>query len=377
MNATTGQFRFPPRWVSVVGLWLFLAAVWASELYFNGHVKSWGKAFGQEVVYWLSWGIVAPLVFWLCRRLHSGGSGWNRHVLGLLLGAIGATIVQLIILKSLAFTRSWLEWQFSLSSTPPASFLGNLPLSFLKSAGGSVTIYVAIVLAWYAGTYYREARDRQVQSLELESLLHQARLEALRSQLHPHFLFNTLHSIAEFIHEDPKLAEQLILRLGGLLRTVLSSAAQQEVPLGEEIEFVKAYLEIEQMRLGDRLQVQWQVAPNAPAALVPSMILQPLVENAIQHGIVPLEGAGKLWISAICDDGFLSLQVRDNGPGLKETSKAQGKGLGLSNTEARLRRLYGEQQRFELRNNNGLEVNVRLPFHAKPTGNNESSRADR
>jgi len=131
------------------------------------------------------------------------------------------------------------------------------------------------------------------------------------------------------------------------------------------------------MRLGDRLTVQWQVAPNAPCALVPSMILQPLVENAIQHGIVPLEGAGKLWISAVCDDGFLNLQVRDNGPGLKETAKVQGKGLGLSNTEARLQRLYGEQQRFELRNNNGLEVNVRLPFHAKPTGNNESSRADR
>src|SRR5262249_14292691 len=154
--------------------------------------------------------------------------------------------------------------------------------------------------------------------------------------------FNTLHSIAEFIHEDPKLAEQLIVRLGELLRRVLSATAQQEVPLAEEIEFVKGYVEIEQMRLGDRLQVQWQGAASAPGALVPAMILQPLVENAIQHGIVPLDGAGKLWISARCENGFLHLQVRDNGPGLKETAKARGKGLGLSNTEARLQRLYGE-----------------------------------
>jgi two-component system LytT family sensor kinase len=168
----------------------------------------------------------------------------------------------------------------------------------------------------------------------------------------------------------------LILRLGGLLRKVLASSAQPETALADEVEFVKSYVEIEQMRLGDRLQVHWEIAPDSLQTLVPSMILQPLIENAIQHGIAPLKRPGKLWINAHCEDGFLHLQVRDSGPGLNQTGKRHSVGLGLSNTEARLRRLYGEQQRFELRNNDGLEVNVRLPFSPATTANNsnESSR---
>jgi LytS/YehU family sensor histidine kinase len=211
-------------------------------------------------------------------------------------------------------------------------------------------------------TYYREARDRQVKSLELESLLHQARLDALRSQLNPHFLFNALHSIAELVHENPKLAEKLIVRLGELLRQVLQSATLQEVTLADELEFIRGYVDIEQMRLGERLRVIWDVPPELLPARVPSLILQPLVENAIQHGIAPTAKAGILTLRAGREDAFLRLEVRDTGPGVAHESQDRQKGIGLANTRARLQRLYGDAQTLELVVDDGLVVIVRIPF---------------
>jgi sensor histidine kinase YesM len=197
--------------------------------------------------------------------------------------------------------------------------------------------------------------------VELESVLRQSQLQALRSQLNPHFLFNTLHSIAELVHENPKLAETLLVRLGALLRKALAPRVQHEVTLAEEIDFIKGYVEIEQMRLGARLQVEWEIAPEALDCKVPGMILQPLIENSIRHGIGPLDGPGKLKISARRDNEFLHLDLRDNGCGLPQNASARGAGIGLSNTEARLRHLYGERQRLDLINDNGLVVRLRLP----------------
>src|SRR5262245_32915787 len=158
--------------------------------------------------------------------------------------------MQTTIAQSIRGAYSWLEWRLSISNQRPPSLLKVLPPTAVKASSWNLLIFAATVLGWHAATYYREMRDRQVQAAEMESLLHQAQLQALRNQLNPHFLFNTLHSIAELVHENPPLAEQLILRLGELLRKVLASPAAQEVPLSEELEFVKAYLEIEQMRLG-------------------------------------------------------------------------------------------------------------------------------
>jgi sensor histidine kinase YesM len=234
----------------------------------------------------------------------------------------------------------------------------------IRLAGVNLPVFGAVVLAWYAATYYGELRDRHLKAAELESLLQQTQLQALRSQLNPHFLFNTLHSIAELIHENPKLAEDLILRLGSLLRQALAAPAQHEVPLAEEIAFVRSYVEIEQMRLSHRLQVTWDLSPDALNAKVPAMILQPLIENAIQHGIIPSERPGQLAISARRENGFLHLQVRDNGPGLPAGTDASKTGIGLTNTEARLRQMYGDQHHFEMRNDDGLAVTLKLPFSA-------------
>jgi two-component system LytT family sensor kinase len=361
------SFAFVPRWLCFVGLWLLLALVFASQLFWAGNVTSWTKAFSQEAVYWLSWGILAPAIFWMCRRLHDGEQGWSRYALGLVLGALVASVVQPVISESIGFVSSGLGWLLSVRQDELPHATQVLHVRMIRNAGINLPVYVGIVLAWHAVTYYRELRDRQLKSSELESLLQRAQLQTLRSQLNPHFLFNTLHSIAELVHENPNLAESLILRLGELLRQVLRSSTLPDVPLGEEIDFVRGYVEIEQMRLGERLQVKWDVEAEALEARVPSLILQPLVENAIQHGIAPLAATGTLMIRAWREQGFLHLQVRDTGPGLSSESRERGSGIGLSNTRARLERLYGARQRFELIGDNGLVVDVCLPLSASTT----------
>jgi len=361
VNLATRLDRFPARWLAIAGLWLLLTTIFASQLYWAGYVTPWTKAFRSEAVYWLAWWIIAPTVFVICRKLHAGKRGWQRYVAVLLLGAFVASLLHSLLVDVLNSARGWLEWWLVGSTENSAAPFAGAPARAIRLAGINLPIFGAIVLAWHAAIYYRESRDRQLQSVELESVLRQSQLQALRSQLNPHFLFNTLHSIAELVHENPKLAETLLVRLGALLRKALAPRVQHEVTLAEEIDFIRGYLEIEQMRLGARLQVEWEIAPEALDCKIPGMILQPLIENSIRHGIGPLDGPGKLKISARRDNEFLHLDLRDNGCGLPEDASARAAGIGLSNTEARLRHLYGERQRLDLINDNGCVVRLRLP----------------
>ena len=363
MNLTSAWSRPLPRLLGIVGLLLLLILVFSSQLFFAGYVTPWSRAFSQETVYWLSCAVLVPPILWLCRRLHRGARGWARYAVGLLTGAIVAAVLQPVLATYIGLVQAWLNLCFPECEARPTSwvfFFGQA----IRSAGVNLTVYASFVLAWHAATYYREARDRQLKSLELESLLHQAQLQALRSQLNPHFLFNALHSIAELVHENPKLAEKLIVRLGELLRQVLQSATLQEVTLADELEFIRGYVDIEQMRLGERLRVIWDVPPELLSARVPSLILQPLVENAIQHGIAPTAKAGILTLRACREDAFLRLEVRDTGPGVARESKDRQEGIGLANTSARLQRLYGDGQTLELVVDDGLVVIVRIPFSA-------------
>jgi LytS/YehU family sensor histidine kinase len=279
----------------------------------------------------------------------------------LLLGALIALFLAPMISLVLRVALSWLNLCIGDCEPAVALFSAEWIRQTVRAAGVNLPVYAGFVLAWHAGTFYREARDREMTAVELESLLHQAQLEALRSQLNPHFLFNALHSIAELVHTDPKLAEQLILRLGELLRQILQSSTCQEVTLAEELEFIRGYVEIEQMRLGERLRVSWDIDAGALEARVPSLILQPLVENAVQHGIAAAAGPGMLVIAARRDAQFLQLEIRDNGPGLAQTSIDRRQGIGLANTRARLQRLYGDRHGFELQAADGLTVRVRIP----------------
>jgi signal transduction histidine kinase len=360
MNTPGFLPRVVPRWLRYMAAWLALTVVFASQLYWSGYAP-WPTAFWLEAIHWLSWGIVAPLVFWLCRRLYRGERTWKRYAVGLSLGALVISILQPTLIESINFAKGVVQWWLAMAEAPPRSFLPELHIAAIKLAGYNLPVYGGLILAWHAMTYYNELRDRQVTAMQLESLLHQAQLQTLRSQLNPHFLFNALHSIAELVHANPKLAEQLILRLGDLLRQVLQSSTEQEVALAEELDFVKDYVEIERMRLGDRLRVEWEIAPEALQIKVPSLILQPLVENAILHGIAPIARPGALVIRATRDEQSLHLQVRDTGPGLPQETKPHRLGIGLSNTQARLARLYGSRQRFELLNDHGLVVNIQIP----------------
>ena len=352
----------PPRWLIYAGLWLLLSCIFASQLYFAGYVTPWPRAFAGEAIYWLTWWVLVPLIFWYCRRLQP--LPWRLRAPALLLGMLFAVLASPLLGQSLMLLLTSLRLCAGECPQIPVPFTAGWFTQVVRAAGVNLPVYAGVVLAWHAGTFYREARDRQMQALELAGLLHQAQLEALRGQLNPHFLFNALHSMAELVHSDPKLAEQLLVRLGELLRQVLQSSTRQEVTLAEELEFIRGYVAIEQMRLGERLQVNWDVEPAALQARVPSLVLQPLVENAIQHGIAAVTGPGTLSVAARRDGEFLQLEVRDNGPGLARATadRSHGNGIGIANTRARLERLYGARQSFDLRADEGLAVRLRIPL---------------
>jgi len=350
------------RWLAYPGLWVLLSSVFASQLYLAGYVRPWPRAFAAEAVYWLAWWILVPAVFWWCRRLRN--TRWSVRAPALLVGGLASLLLAPLIAQLLHFAQLWLHLCVGECEAALAPFSAPWLAQAVRTAGVNLPVYAGFVLAWHAASYYREARDRQMRAVELEGLLHQSQLEALRSQLNPHFLFNALHSMAELVHTDPKLAEQLLVRLGELLRQVLQSSNRQEVTLAEELEFIRGYVEIEQMRLGERLRVNWDVDAALMQARVPSLVLQPLVENAVQHGIAAASGPGTLSIAARRDGEFLQLEVRDNGPGPVRGAPERSQGIGLANTRARLQRLYGERQSFEIQTAEGMVVRLRLPFQA-------------
>jgi two-component system LytT family sensor kinase len=233
-----------------------------------------------------------------------------------------------------------------------------------------MVMYWLVVFGHLGWHYYHRYREREVETAQLQRELVEARLEALRMQLNPHFLFNTLHAISALIHESPEAADRVVARLSELLRLSLDQTKPQEVPLSEEIAFLDHYLEIEQTRFAERLRIEKDVPPDTQQALVPYLILQPLVENAIRHGIEPREEPGLIRICACRKDGRLELRVRDNGDGLpaKKNHHIQ-EGIGLSNTRSRLGHLYGKDFRLELVNadGGGLEAFVEIPFHTRET----------
>ncbi|HST19615.1 MAG TPA: histidine kinase, partial [Blastocatellia bacterium] len=225
--------------------------------------------------------------------------------------------------------------------------------------------YSVIVGIYYAFNYYQKYREREVRALQLEGRLAQAELQNLKMQLHPHFLFNTLHAISVLMQEDVQAANRMLVRLGDLLRMTLDNVGTHEVSLKQELEFLQGYLEIEQTRFQDRLTICMDVDPLVLDARVPNLILQPLVENAIRHGIAPRASSGKLEIRAAREDGSIRLEVQDNGLGLPEADEANVlKGVGLSNTRARLEQLYGPKHQFKMSNaeGGGLLVSILIPF---------------
>jgi len=239
---------------------------------------------------------------------------------------------------------------------------------FAASLPTNVLLYALVVIGSQALLNYEGRRAAEASEERLRAQLAEARLRVLKMQLHPHFLFNTLHSINSLVAEDPSGARQMIARLGDFLRLTLEQSERQFVTLGEEVEFLRCYLDIEQVRFQDRLTVEFDVEQGAASLQVPHLILQPIVENAIRHGVAPRAGPGHIRVAARRADGSLRLEVKDTGPGMATAAAASksaaGAGLGLSNVRARLEQLYAGRHRFELSNGEGggLSVTLLLPL---------------
>ena len=236
---------------------------------------------------------------------------------------------------------------------------------YLTNLDWALMTYAAIVGLSYALGYYRESQARAVKAAHLETRLIEARLRTLEAELQPHFLFNTLHAISTLVHSNPEAADRMISRLSDLLRLTFERSGAAGVPLQEELEFLQKYLEIEQTRFQDRLSVKFEIDPETLDAEVPKMILQPLVENAIKHGVSPRPGPGLIEVSTERRGDALMLRVRDNGMGLSAAARERlTSGVGLSNTRDRLECLYGDAQRLEFsERGGGLTVQMEIPYH--------------
>ncbi len=344
-------------------VWACIGLVFTSQLYFaalrSEQQMKWSSAAFTQFTYCLLWALATPFVIWLSRRYQIERQNWRRnlliHFFFSLVLVVGISSVHQII--SYEHYGKPLGRPFKIANT-----LRNVSYNLSEN----FATYGLIVLLCHSFGYYKRYRKGELKSSQLESMLAQAQLQSLKMQLHPHFLFNTLHSISALLHSDVEAARRMIVRLGDFLRLTLDNAGTQVVNVKQEIEFLKGYLEIEQIRFQDRLTVKVNVEPQALDIKVPNLILQPIVENAIRHGIAPRSAPGLIEIDVRRENGVLHMEVRDNGPGLpanQSSIKLFKGGLGLANTRARLDKLYGSAHRFELENNpaGGLTVTMEVP----------------
>ena len=305
---------------------------------------------------WYAWGAVTPAIVAFTRRLPLA----DRHRAGHALAHVGAGLAAIFVtLLAVTAVRSVV--------TPAAQ--GGLPfwtvvsLQYRRVFAAFLFVYAAIVGAVHAVSYYRAMQARALREAQLETMLAQARLDVLAMQLHPHFLFNTLHAISALMTKDVPAARRMIARLSDLLRASLETDPGQEVPLRDEIQFLMQYVDIQRTRFQDRLTVDVRIAPEVERVPVPCLLLQPLVENAIRHGVARRAGAERVEVTARLAGDRLELRVRDDGAGLPADGTAVREGVGLRNTRARLRQLYGDAHRFALENvaAGGAQVTIELP----------------
>ncbi|MCU1327123.1 MAG: histidine kinase internal region, partial [Bryobacterales bacterium] len=295
------------------GLWTAygLLCSWQAHYWyaFSKNPMSWGEAFRYELSYAWLWGAFTPLIRWMARRYRIERAVWRRN----LLVHIAAILVLVPVIKLL----------FDAITMPPTSPFHqfswqNLFRSIESTFDTGTLLYVVVVLVEHAILYYKSYQVGLVKASQLQTQLIQAQLQALKMQLHPHFLFNTLHTISALVHEDPELAERTITRLGELLRLFLANSTIHEVPLSEELHILDLYLEIERTRFEDRLQVLYDVPASLQEAMVPNLVLQPLVENAIRHGLGRKATPGRISIAAERFGETLVLRITDDGAGLRE-----------------------------------------------------------
>ncbi|HEY7237514.1 MAG TPA: histidine kinase [Gemmatimonadaceae bacterium] len=355
--------RLPPRWLLIAAAGLVPATLSALDSYFQTRLAgqprvSWPNLLRSSSE-WLFLAALTPIVIVLARRVPLRRDRIGRllitHTVGALLLCVGWATLGILLGLALHtfpymghFGRDYLSW-------------------ILTSVPWSVVMYFAFLGCVYAFTYFAEAREREAQQAKLSAQLAEARLGALRMQLNPHFLFNSLNALAVLVRDQKtRDASRMLELLGAVLRQVLQGETRHEVTLAEELRFIEQYLAIEQVRFSDRLQLRWSIDPTLGDARVPEFILQPLVENAIRHGIAKRSEPGTIEVSASTEEGNLVLRVSDDGPGYRPAQSETG--VGLSNIRARLETLFGAAGRLELRGgeSGGTIATVRFPLRRGP-----------
>ncbi len=356
----------PIRWVfgaaTLLGFFSTLQAYRLTSLSYGDKMDVQASALlVLNLVYWYVPATLAAIIFRMDqRRFRLDTNHWMR---ALAFNALGAASFSVAHAGAMIAVR-WLLWPQA-GKMPGVDWTTFLQRIYLTNLDWAMMTYSTIVGIGYALGYYREAQARAVKEALLETQLAEARLKTLEAELQPHFLFNTLHAISTLIHTNPDSADRMISRLSDLLRLTFDRSGATRVSLQEELEFLGKYLEIEQTRFQDRLSVRYDVDPDTLDAEVPRLILQPLVENAIKHGLSPQVGHGIIEIVARRDQDRLWLEVRDNGVGLSGSARSQFRsGVGLPNTRDRLACLYGDEQALEFSEGDaGLTVRMRMPLH--------------
>jgi len=366
-EAEAGLLQRSPllKWTAIVCAWAFLGVVYAAPIYLEvrGEQMShpaW-RVFGWGILSWVAWAPLTPIMVWLARRYSLVDGDLGRRLI-----VHFPAFLFLSALHSAAATVITLTLQpFEMANSPTTfwpRFLGRLQGSF----AADLLIYGAVLGVCYAIDYYRKFREREYMATQLEAQLAQAQLDSLRMQLHPHFLFNTLNGIVGLVRDKKnETAVNMLVGLSDLLRHALEHSDRQEVELKEELSFIKLYLNIQQMRFSDRLQIDFDIEQSTLKALVPNLLLQPLVENAIRHGIGGSTDEGSIKICSHRENGSMLITVSDNGAGLPSNWQLKSStGIGLANTAARLQQLYGENHRFDIHNGdaNGVAVEIVIPM---------------
>ncbi|MBI2685042.1 MAG: histidine kinase [Acidobacteria bacterium] len=347
--------RRPAPWALAFVGWTMIG------LFYSVHSGSdkYGDSVKSSLAQWYIWGAFTPAITALDRRLPAARDAVLQRAL---------FHVPLSFLFTTLYTYAF-EGACDLMGLPNAFALSLRPLqaAFGGAFHWNYLVYWLIVGVYTAHDYAKVLRERQVRAAELERLLAESRLNTLRSQLHPHFLFNTLNAISAHVQRDPDIAQRMLEQLGCLLRLSLEHAEEQEIPLRRELAFLDQYLALQKVRFEDRLDVEMGIEPATLTCLVPTFMLQPLVENAIKHGVVSRTARGLVRISAWRENSTLRLQVIDDGPGLPDGWHLEThQGVGLCNTMERLRRLYGSAHQFSIANraNGGVSLDVSLPLRA-------------
>lgn len=354
-------------WSLILVFWLILGTLTYFQTYLF-YVRrphfSHAAVIEMALLFTLLWLAVTPLILWLARRFSLERPRLGRHLLlhvtaAILLGSLNRLCFLLIAI--------------TLPNLPPEEHL-TVPVVLRDLAfhvDNQALLYFAVLGLYEGILYYFKYQESLRRQSQLEAKLAKSQLQALKMQLHPHFLFNTLHTISSMIRIDPEAADLMVVRLSEFLRLSLASEALQEVSLEQELRFIRRYLEIERIRFAERLQVDYDVEDSTLSASVPNLILQPLVENAIRHGVSRTLHRGRIAIKARRRGETLVLSVTDNGAGLSNPAPGR-EGVGLSNTRARLQQLYGQAQELKVTNRDegGVEAVLSFPLHATEYGTN-------